>query len=482
LQTLKLLSASGRSTSGEVLWAVRVLYHSLSSEDMLKQMRDIPMGTVGCEACYSVLDVIKYSEDDDASENKLAMQRHSRSKKKRRNQRADHTDEAYDTMRHFVMGVWKGPNSLPAIDSLASIRNTPCAASEHATSPQCEGAEEIGPNELETWHETTLSAMALCGLAARKLLSSSTSAAATAGCQSHRILLVGASLAAVASFLQLLCRPVCPVSSPVHITLLECDAAIMKTVQDHFSFEAVNGLCEGCTVISGMPIPEFVAAWKQSNDLLHAQTQSSSTSTVNVPSPYGYYDAILVGCGAMSKPDIRCSTLSDTWHDLLSMLHPSGVLALHEPAALSSPEAVFGTLQTALVKCNEITAFVRKFFVFTESQLGGDNSARCGAEDGAVYVCWPERLSGGSRSISVNWWQKNIEDSKLIERLTSSETVMWRYCYVSAGFLIDVLFLPPLLLCGCVHRKSPKRGFAPPHLPWTSLQRRLRELYVFRLS
>lgn len=423
LQTLKLFTTSGETPSGEVLWAVRVRYHSLPFEIVLDQMREFPVDTVGFELSHSVLDVIKYSDDDDDISTLFASRGNGRNRRKKV-KLSSQMSEAYDTMRHLVLGVWKGPNSTPAIESLAAAHTLPSTPSVAKSTDHHSNIRE-NQIELETWHETTLTAMSLCALAARRLLPFSSGSGPSVGSPAYHILLIGASLSAVASLLLNLCNHNYTESSPVHVTLLECDAAVMKTVCDFFKFipvietgESVCANSKGSSFVSGMSITQFVGAWQLSKLPQNCDAVMANSSSFGSP-----YDAIIAGSNACTDPILSV----DTWHDLLGMLHPSGILAVHGLVSCIQ-DGVFRSLQTALARCNETAEYSRKLFAFSECQLGGNIRGRFINERNetrdSVFVCWPEKLSGGQRSISMNWWQQHIEDSHLLERLAYLEAVM----------------------------------------------------------
>jgi hypothetical protein len=415
LQSLPILIVPGQTADGSLLWAVEVVSHSVPIDNVMEEMaafltKDSPQwckqraGHIS-SSCFSLLNTLKFSDDVPAAADcagpEVPATTRGRCRRKGKGGRGKalrggasaRSDEEGEwvLMRQLVVGRWDGATATPCMEVAR-----PAPAMRAATRrPDTSVHDAAKISELETWHETTLAAVALAGIAARRTVSAQSSPS--------RVLLVGSSLAAVTAFLG---------------NLLS-----VKGVQRQFALTLVEGIGDVCT---SAELKEFL------NDCLGRTSDGGASGAPGVstagdavevtvlttrPSEFvsatekGSYDAILIGVGCSMED-------SALW---LAMLQPWGALAVavREQGSVSDCSQALPDFITRLGKA--ATSINCMVYRLHESSLTDSVSAATVQGRYVVYACLPKASDGPGRGVTVEWWLESMHS--LNSPVTADECV-----------------------------------------------------------
>lgn len=447
LQTLPILAVPGESVDGALLWVVEVAFHSVSVERFIQEIRDcsdINFCRPACEfsdvalyktqESYSILNSLKFSDEIagangglDEEDKRVTVQGRSKmgkagqakAKVKRKS-----ADGEWVMMKQLVVGRWDGPIATPCLEvagpapALRGVGDTSGLGVTHVN------ADTDNLNGLETWHETTLAAIALSGIASQPVHRIESNP-----CQ---VLLLGASLAAVTSFLSVLMSTA---AAKHHRHLL---LTLVDGIDNADNGPELSAFVKSCLhnvrgggsgrvdveVVSANPA-EFLSSWKRCNSHSNAGICNCNCCSNGLNAPAREclcrvkYDTILMGVGCFdfgigggsvaSNDDMDGGeTLSLASIHSLDMLQPWGTLAIatkeEENSATSRP--LFSTA----------TIGSRTVYRLYESNLTDDCSALAPATQQryVVYVNMPCSKSSNSSSdgcdgLTVEWWLQCIK-------------------------------------------------------------------------
>jgi len=412
LQSLPILIVPGESADGSLLWQTEVRFHSIPTDRVVGEIHswvgaandlcsDVSNEVSGPESdaieSYSLLNSLKFTDDIPAATGGVvddlpvppgsagARGKSKRGKYGRRKTKNSGAVGEWVLMRQLVVGRWDGPVATPCLEVVGPA---PAVHGLLQTRPQetevCEGVAE-----LETWHETTLAAVALGGMAAPP--------DAGVASQPCRVLLLGASLAAVTAFLN---------------SLFTSGGTCRKVV-----FSLVGGIDNGHNApqlsefvrvclrgVGPAPVPATGGGSVEVEVLEVGPSKFLSTwKRCNVGPNCSYccdggclcgrrYDAVLVGAGT----DVALCPTS-------TILQPWGTLA-----AVMKEEAGVGPLpKQGVVASFDAVSADRKVYRLYESTLSDGSGAECPAKHQyVVYASMPNSRHRGG--LTVEWWLESI--------------------------------------------------------------------------
>lgn len=324
LQNISLLIVHGESAIGGKLWAVRVHEVSQCIRGVFLRLNDLVCSAGSIDAAnsslisvtqhtphdrtsqWSIIDVLKFSEDDDVTATSSEKRYHrQRLEKETVRNHQEHALEDSLVMRQVVLGTWRGPNMIPFSEATAS-----------------------GGVELETWHETTMAAMAVLTIKRRDILALYKSESGGDSRKETNILVLGAArLSGVINFIQAYQG-----GASVNIIMIEEDRALaeqalkllrhpckeIKCCENSADLSAIRRKVEGsklCMYIASYK--DFFAGWHSSESATLPVTPVEEFPTLGVK-VISFFDVVLVGSGCQ---------LSE-WYErqLMAVLIPGGVV------------------------------------------------------------------------------------------------------------------------------------------------------------
>ena len=319
MQALSLLVVHGETASGEELWAVKVMKHSVCCEDVLRRLsqvldisyddnqRDVDGESWNVTSQWSIVDVLKFPEENSDSSSKETKNIHHRKGKKNE----DVEDEGGGVvMRQFVQGAWHGANVAP----FSEIDRQHCSPGE----------------ALETWHETSIAGVGVLALrmAERHRLLQVDREVGNVGDivgAGSRILVLGAcQLSAVINFLKVhhfknVATSLDTKLSPPSIVMVETDNDLAQYAVDLLDFPAdLVQICSPTALLRAMTTSDSTYNRTLLVSSYDDFFQTAST-VIASPSPnFHMFDAVLVG--NTPRP------LNDHDQEILrSLLSPSGL-------------------------------------------------------------------------------------------------------------------------------------------------------------